>query len=86
MYLDNKIDLPLTLEDDALTVTKWWVDVSYAVHLDMQSHTGGSMLLVKGEVYCTFWNQKINIKSSTESEVDDNCLAIQRKINRSQRV
>jgi hypothetical protein len=53
---------------------KWWIDASFAVHPDMKSHTGGTMSLGKGSVYCLSRKQHINTKSSTEAElvgVDD---------------
>jgi hypothetical protein len=34
-----------------LAMVKWWIDASFAVHLDMRSQTGGTMLLGKGSVY-----------------------------------
>jgi hypothetical protein len=48
---------------------KWHIDASYAVHMDMKSHTGGSMLLGKGSVYSTSVKQKLVTRSSTEAEV-----------------
>ena len=35
--------------DDTGTI-KWYIDVSYAVHPDMRSHTGAVMTLRKGAV------------------------------------
>jgi hypothetical protein len=32
---------------NAITI-KWWIDTSFTMHLDMKSHTGGTMSLVKG--------------------------------------
>jgi hypothetical protein len=68
-YLRSTRNLPLTLEAENLSIIKWWVDASYAVHPDMKSHTGGIMTLGKGAVYGTSLKQKINTKSSTESEL-----------------
>jgi hypothetical protein len=68
-YLGHSKDLFLTLEtDDGITV-KWWIDASFAVHLDMKSHTGGTMSLGKGSVYSLSQKQRINTKSSTEAEL-----------------
>ena len=50
--------MPLTLEADDISVIKWYVDVSFAVHPDMKSHTGGAMTLGKGVVYGTSTRQK----------------------------
>ena len=70
-YLRGTLYMPLTLEADDISVIKWYVDASFAVHPDMKtsSHTGGSMSLGKGVVYGTSTRQKINTKSSTEAEL-----------------
>jgi hypothetical protein len=47
-----------------MSIVKWWVDTSYAVHPDMKSHTGGMMLLGKGAIYTTK-----TTKSSTKAEL-----------------
>jgi hypothetical protein len=49
-YLHGSKDLYLTLEIDDGIAIKWWIDASFAVHPDMQSHTGGTMSLGKGSV------------------------------------
>ena len=46
-----------------------WVDASYGVHPDMRSHTGGTMSLGHGVLNTMSAKQKLNTKSSTESEV-----------------
>jgi hypothetical protein len=57
-----------------LAMVKWWIDASFAIHPDMRSQTGGTMLLGKGLVYSFSRKQRINTKNSTEAElvgVDD---------------
>jgi hypothetical protein len=68
-YLRLTRNLFLTLEADNLSVVKWWVDASYAVHADMRSHTGATMSLGKGAIFGTSTKQKLNSKSSTEAEL-----------------
>ncbi len=68
-YLSGTKGLTLTLEATDLSIAKWWVDGSYAVHNDMRSHTGGTMSLGKGSIYSTSIRQKLNTKSSTETEL-----------------
>ena len=70
-YLNITIDILLSLQADFLTVVKWWVGASFAVHPDTQIPTGGCMLLEKVMVYCKFCKQNINTKRSTKAEVLD---------------
>jgi hypothetical protein len=73
-YLRDTKDLALTLEASGDGVTRWWVDVSFAVHPNMRSHTGAVLSLGKGAVYGMSSKHKINTKSSCEAElvgVDD---------------
>ena len=73
-YLRGMPNLALMLEADDMHVIKWWVDASFAVHPDMKSHTGGTMSLGRGSAYSVCTRQKLNTRSSTESElvaVDD---------------
>ena len=68
-YLKGTKDLVLTLEADALNLLKWFIDASFAVHQDMKGHTGGGLTMGKGAIYNRSTKQKINAKSSTETEV-----------------
>jgi len=61
--------MPLTLEADASIVPRWWVDASFAMHIDMRSHTGGVMSMGKGAIWASSKRQRINTKSSTEAEL-----------------
>jgi hypothetical protein len=73
-YLRGTADLPLTLEAGDMSVLKWWIDVSFTTHDGMKSHTGIMLTLGKGATYSSSTKQKLNTKSSTESEfvgVDD---------------
>ncbi len=38
---------------------KWYVDVAFAVHKDMKSHTGGVLTLGKGSISSDSWKQKV---------------------------
>ena len=61
--------MPLTLRADGTNIVKWWVDKSYTLHPDMRSQTGGTMSLGKGLIISTSIKQKVNTKSSTETEL-----------------
>jgi hypothetical protein len=73
-YLHGTRDLPLILGVDGTGIVKWFVDASFAVHPNMQSHSGGAATLGRGCPIVTSTKQKLNTRSSTESElvgVDD---------------
>ena len=73
-YLRLNKHLPLTLRADDALIMKWWINVSFAVHPNMKSHTGGNGSLGKGLFYTTYTQQTLNMKISTEAElvgVDD---------------
>ena len=68
-YVNGTIDLVLTLSVFGFNAIKWWVDGSYAPHVDCKSHTGGTMSMGRGSIYSTSCKQKINARSSTEAEL-----------------
>jgi hypothetical protein len=68
-YLRESIYLPLILGWDESGVLTWSVDASFAVHMDMRSHTGMALTLGRGALISGSYKQKINTKSSTESEL-----------------
>jgi hypothetical protein len=68
-YLRATRKLVLRLSANNLNIIKWWIDASYGIHHDMQSHTGGTMSPGTGAVYSTSRRPKLNTKSSTEAEL-----------------
>jgi hypothetical protein len=75
-YLNGTRHLRLILSAGNLHCIKWFVDASFAVHPDYKSHTGATMSFEDGEgaVQSVSRKQKLNTRSSTESElvaVDD---------------
>ena len=62
-------NLCLTLKASDLLNPEQYADLAFAVHPDMKSHTGGNMMLGKGSPHSISRKQKLNTKSSTESEV-----------------
>ena len=46
-----------------------WIDAAYAVNPDMKSQTGGTMSMGLGVLHSKSCKQKLNVKSSTESEL-----------------
>ena len=61
--------LCLTLSADKSKPPTWSIDAAHSVHKDCKGHTGGSFTLGKGSVFSVSCKQKINTKSSTESEL-----------------
>jgi len=51
------------------SITKWWVDASFAVHPNMRGHSGGGLSLVRGFPITSSNKQKLNTRSSMEMEV-----------------
>ena len=68
-YLKGTEELFLTLSSDCTNVLEWHVDVSYAVHQDCKSHTGGNFSMGEGTISGKSTKQKLNTKSSTEAEL-----------------
>ncbi len=73
-YLRKDRARPLVLgaENDGLLM--WYVDASFAVHPNMRGHTGGGLTMGRGFPISASTKQKLNTRSSTESElvgVDD---------------
>ena len=63
------IDLELTLGADNIKKMRSWVDVSYGIHDDCKSHTGGAISWGWGVLLTKCQKQKLNTKSSTEGEI-----------------
>ena len=68
-YLRSTLEPPLTLEASNTNIAKWWVDGSYGVHPDCKSQTGGTQSLGKGSIISSSTKQKLNTRSSTETEL-----------------
>ena len=54
---------------DGLSIMKTYVDVLYAVHPDMRGHSRGLITTRKGVIHIKTNKQKLNTKSSTETEL-----------------
>jgi hypothetical protein len=68
-YIRGTIYMPLILKADSLNIVKWWVYTSYATHGDCKGHTGATMSMGTGSITGISKKQKINTRSSTESEL-----------------
>jgi hypothetical protein len=63
--------------DDTSTLT-WYSDAAFTVHADMKSHTGAMFTMGKGAIIGSSTKQKVNSRSSTESEL----IGVEDKISR----
>ena len=68
-YLITTKDEKRIMSIDDVSVSKWWIDASYAVHSDMKSQTGAVMKMGRGALYSKATKQKLNSRSSTEAEL-----------------
>ncbi len=51
------------------TIQMWYDNASFAIHPNMRSHTGGGLTMGRGFPIVISTKQKLNTKSSTESEI-----------------
>jgi hypothetical protein len=68
-FLTTTINDGLTLRANLNIITNWYIDAAFAVHTDYKSHTGALLTLGQGAVTSISTKQKINTRSSTESEL-----------------
>jgi hypothetical protein len=61
--------MTLILSANGCCILKWWVDASFAVHPNMRGHSGGGLSLGRGFPIVSSTNQKLNTRSSTETEI-----------------
>ena len=75
-YLRGTKELPLILSANKSGIMKWYVDGSFGVHPNMRGHTGGGLSMGRGFPFVTSTKQKLNTRSSTESEIVavDDCM------------
>ena len=64
-YLNCTRKMTLTITANNISIIKWYVDTSFAVHPDFKSHTGAVMKMGKGAVQSFSRKQKLNTRSST---------------------
>jgi hypothetical protein len=61
--------MPLILSANRSGILKWWVYASFAVHPNMRGHLGGGLSLGRGFPIASSTKQKLNTRSSTETEI-----------------
>jgi hypothetical protein len=60
--------MPLILSSNGRGILKWWVDASFA-DPNMRGHSGGGLSLGHGFPIVSSTKQKLNTRSSTETEI-----------------
>jgi hypothetical protein len=68
-FLKGTVNEVLTLEADDTQTLSWYIDAAFAVHADMKSHTGAVFTMGKGALVSDSRKQRVNSRSSTESEI-----------------
>jgi hypothetical protein len=68
-YLNGTRNLKLTLSAESMSNIHWYVDASHQTHDDCRGHTGALLTFGRGAVISSSNKQKLNTKSSTESEL-----------------
>jgi hypothetical protein len=68
-YLRGDQDRPLVISAENDGLLMWYVDALFAVHPNMCGHTGGGLTMGQGFPIVASRKQKLNTKSSTESEL-----------------
>ena len=72
--IKTTMHMQLTLSVDSLNILNWFMDSAHQVHVDCKGHTGGALTLGQGAVISKSPGQKMNTKSSSETDlvgVDD---------------
>ena len=69
MYLKGTLYVKLYLTADSLRNIVWWVDRSFGVHWDSKRNTGAMISMGKGAIVNIPRKKKINVASSTESDL-----------------
>ena len=71
-FLQQTINDTRIIGADNLDELQTYIDSSHAVHVDMRGHTGGAMTMGTGIIHGKGSKQKMNSRSSTETEVIGN--------------
>ena len=69
LYLSRTKHFVSTLCADNMKMLRWSVDAAHAAHVDCKGQTGGLLKLKKGSLSNVSRKQKLNTRSSTESEL-----------------
>jgi len=68
-YLRGTIKMKRIVSLKNFSEMEIYTDASHATHLDMRGHTGGCVVMGDGVLHCRSSKQRLNTKSSTETEL-----------------
>jgi hypothetical protein len=68
-YTRGTHTMPLILSANGIGILKWWVDALFAIHPNIRGYLGGGLSLGRGFLIVSSTTQKINTRSSTETEI-----------------
>ena len=68
-YLDSTKEFVSTLRADNMSMLRWFIDGSHNTNPNFKGHTGAAVTLGKGTLCNTSRKQKMNTRSSTETEM-----------------
>ena len=68
-HAQQTIKLVPRLGVGGVSIAKWHVDAAHGVHKDCKGQTGAVVTLGKGGIHDVSTKQKLNTRSSTESEL-----------------
>ena len=68
-YINGTKELSLYISANNVLNISAYIDASYGTHNDYKSHSGVLIRVGRGPIYCSSSKQKLNSKSSTESEM-----------------
>jgi hypothetical protein len=68
-YIRGTRTMPLIMSANGSVIMKWRVNASFVVHPNMRDHSGGGLSLGRGFQIVSSTKQKLNTRSSTETEI-----------------
>jgi hypothetical protein len=68
-YIRGTHTIPLILSANGSGIFKWWVGASFTVYPNIRGHSGGGLSLGRGFPIVSSTKQKLNTRSSTETEI-----------------
>ena len=68
-YIIVTRNLTRILSSNEISILKWWIDESFAVHPNIRGHTGGDISMGRTFPIVSSTKQKLNTQRSTETEI-----------------